>query len=295
MVLLLVLLFLVFIEVQFRISIRDLLSSETKFIHSVCLELIQKNYFSSPVAEGLVCGKPLRQFFLSSPWLESGLIHLLVVSGSHLSLLRRYLSKIHFNDLFIFLLLLIYSLACLFNPPIARSLFQFGLVLLLRYQVKYWPTHFIVLISGLITLLIDDKFISSVSLQMSWMAGLTLVFIEENIHEKINQHFMSPLLFFLLFLLTYTQLGLPSITIVVFALVMVPFLELILFPLALVTLISPPAMNLFDQIIQSLYFIIEQLEFQTLRPESQVSLITTHWIIIIFLHIYLWGLERAKT
>ena len=63
--------------------------------HSACLNLTQlKDANQESLVQALVCGKNIDSIQLKNTLIQSGLIHVLVVSGSHLNTLNHFLNII---------------------------------------------------------------------------------------------------------------------------------------------------------------------------------------------------------
>lgn len=106
---------------------------------------------------------------------QSGLYHLLVVSGGHLAffveLLRPFARK-KIGSILVLIFLITYSLMCGAQPPVIRALIQWVI-----YQQRnrigiYAHSGLITFYSGIICLSLSPAWIHSLSFWLSWMATL---------------------------------------------------------------------------------------------------------------------------
>jgi len=266
------------------------------FFHQSCLSRIPSESLANSDLKALVCGENFSARADSELYVSTGLIHLFVVSGTHLLLLEKFLGHFifhfhRFNKFLILLCLFIYVLMCDFNPPIVRSFVSLvGGFLLVKCQLN-WPSSFRILLVGLMTLLINPAWISSISLQLSWLAGL-VVSLQLTYFKKENFLWQQSLYFIFLFPILIF-LCVPSPFIILVNLFFAPMLELILFPLGLIVCIFPFTYVLFDRVIEVLNFILGLLEFKTTAQTflDNGILVSFGWLVILALHFCLHLLE----
>ncbi|MCC6138752.1 MAG: ComEC/Rec2 family competence protein [Bdellovibrionaceae bacterium] len=127
------------------------------------------------IYNGLVCGSRNIGGSTESLFISTGLYHLIVVSGSHLIFIETLLKKLPqrfqcINGILLFL----FSWMCLLNAPIGRALVSYSLHHASRKFFLFLRQDQIVLAAGLISLLVFPEWITSVSLQLSWMAALCM-------------------------------------------------------------------------------------------------------------------------
>lgn len=147
-------------------------------LHGVCRDLIK-----SPTWPGLqsafLCGTPLEQRSeIYKTFRITGLLHLIVVSGSHLGFIQNLVNPIFSKGSLRAGALMIsfatYAAVCLWDPPITRAAIFFA-VHLLNHKLKlnFSPVkrvHF----TGLICLILFPHWVNSYSLLLSWLAALAL-------------------------------------------------------------------------------------------------------------------------
>ncbi len=274
-----------------RFSAFEFANSATFLLHNACLQRLPFQAISLAEMQALVCGESFKAAKTSELYVASGLIHLFVVSGAHLILIEKMLLKffqrIKAASVVILPFLIVYALACNLNPPVTRSLIAIiaGLFTL-RHHLR-WPENYKIFVTGLLTLLFNPEWLTSVSLQLSWLAALvvsinSLYFFNKNILIKQSIFFftLAPLLAFF---------QMPNPITILMNLIFSPVLEFILFPLGLLVWIAPPIYIIFDWVIAVLRFFLQASEIQSFAPinfDSQ-NLIYVGWAVIFALQFYL--------
>lgn len=290
MAFILILIICVLTSALIRFSFLDYLQPTALLFHKICLSFSPTDVISSQELNALVCGHDFLSLADSQIYIVSGLIHLFVVSGSHLVLIERTLSKLG-RRLFIpteivHMILIIYIFVCNLNPPIVRS---YLFIIVLEISKKYFlqlKTHNALLAASLMGLALQPHWITSLSYQMSWIAGLTLIYIDE-IYKK-SHVLIKNFLFYLHFYLTMLFLGLPQLVTVLISTVLSPLLEYVLFPLAFLVFIWSDLGALFDFLIHSLKFCLSQFELTSLtRNFNAYIVVMTNWLLIFALHLFI--------
>lgn len=297
MLLVLLLIILLISSSSIRFSFFQIAQPFSEKAHSLCMSLIPERLTVTDSLSALVCGQNLDSFEKSNLYIQTGLIHLFVVSGSHLILMNVVLKKVFptieqksKSALYFlairWLLLVLYACACELNPPVTRSLFSLLLADSLLLKTKYWPRSYCLLLAGLGSLIFHPTWILSLSLQMSWLAAIAI---------EINQHIFkdtktvaTQLTFYSLFFLVFSLLGFPQISVIVCAYFFTPVLEWILFPLAFLCLPFPFLTSLFSFLENTLITALKSFEFYTTPSESQwPHYQILNWILIVVLHLVL--------
>lgn len=163
-------------------------------IQPYCINLFNQADYAS-LLQAFFCGQPLSEFYYIKTLQQSGVYHVLVVSGFHLSLVRKPINylALTFNKSLEFLLLTLYALLTGFNPPVVRSLIE--AIIPLKH-----PTLRI-LISWLGCLALSPLWILSPSLHLSLSARIAI---------ELSQPYRSPLALPLIIFLTLLPLILSS-------------------------------------------------------------------------------------
>lgn len=291
--------FLIIVQFHFRFSIITELHDVSLFLHNFCLAQIPNRPETRPTLSALVCGKNFENLSDAQIYSATGLIHLFVVSGSHLILLQKFLKKIirlhaqkQFTNLS-FIALLLYAAMCLFNPPVTRSLIFLFVSIQLYQRHQYWPKHYLLLLAGLITISLNYQWITSLSLQMSWLAALALEIFSEKF--KNFSLIFRQILFYSLFTVCFMGLGFPQFSTIVLCVLLTPILEYILFPFAILTVIFHPLEPLFAGLLRSLNTLLTSLEFTSRSSYLEIPTITfMNWVLIFLCH-YLLFMRRPRS
>lgn len=295
MFLIVLLSFLLFILTSSRISVFDRLQFLEKKLHVKCLSLLPEHSKSLPELKALVCGENFNQLQTSQIYISTGLIHLFVVSGAHLIVLKmiadfllsfceKFLSSRLRNTL-VLVLLSTYAGMCEFNPPVMRALFLIFLNSELIFSKIYWPTHFRILFAGLISLLFQPAWINSLSLQLSWLislGGIFNIYFFKDLHPLLQNIFQSLWIYpTLLFFQT------PSPFFILTNLIFSKLLDIFLFPLALLVGIFPFLICLFDPVVEFLKLILGKTEMTFLPTDlgHNPRLVFTNWGLIFLMHL----------
>jgi predicted membrane metal-binding protein len=292
MVLIVVFILLTYGFFAVRISLLDNFTFLSTPAHNFCLNLLPTNPQTQPALQALVCGHNFESLETSKLYLSSGLIHLFVVSGSHLILFERVLSSMFklwpfkYSTAVILCTLFLFCIVCELNPPVVRGFLGICLSLLLIRQHKHWPRDYIILITGLICLALNPQWITSLGLQMSWLAALAI-----HINERIlstRPGLLHQFTFYFLFIFSFSCLGFPNLTAILTSFFFSPVLEFILLPLAFLTIPFPFLDAVFEPLILSLNFLLSLMELNTsgLLTEFQETL-AINWSVILGLQLIL--------
>lgn len=141
--------------------------------HQICLEALPAGDFKS-LSAGLICGAPLPVEETTAQLRGMGMAHIIVVSGAHLLWLEHGYRKLT-PSTFHFLigpLLLIYCGVSLFQPPAVRSLFHWTASTVSERYGLNWSLENRLTISLLLSLMFQPAWSTSLSLMLSWLAGL---------------------------------------------------------------------------------------------------------------------------
>jgi hypothetical protein len=183
----LILVLLIFIEHLFSLSPAQLLSKFAVHFQEICIDFVPNVSANYLLAESSLCGTALRDQSWQSVLIETGLIHVAVVSGAHFLLIKNamqwLLAKLKCQNLQIWIqwpALTLYLLLSGFQPPAVRSFIQ-----LLFAEIIFCPPRlhsraismgnsWLILGSGLFCLVLVPSWINSYSLYLSWIASLVL-------------------------------------------------------------------------------------------------------------------------
>jgi predicted membrane metal-binding protein len=284
--------FLMITQFHIRFSIVSELQDMSLFLHNLCLLQIPNSSTTRATLSALVCGKNFERLSDTQIYSSTGLIHLFVVSGSHLILIQKFLTKI--SSLFtkkwpttlLMLFLMTYAAMCLFNPPVTRSFIFLFMTIVLHQKHQYWPKHYLLLLAGLLTLCLNYQWVTSLSLQMSWLAALVLEIYTEKF--KSFSFFFRQILFYGLFIVCFMGLGFPQFSTIVLCVLLTPVLEYILFPFAILTVIIHPLEPLFAGLLSVLNMFLSALEFSSRASYLEIPTVSfINWVLIFICHFLL--------
>jgi ComEC/Rec2-related protein len=299
MLIIVLLLFLSYILFQVRLSVFAELIYASKPLHQFCLNLLPSNPKTQATLQALVCGHNFESFEVAQVFTSSGLIHLFVVSGSHLLLIHKALDfilkkiAVTHSQKYVWCILFFYTAVCLFNPPVTRGFIGLVLFSYLKNTIKYWPTDFVLILVGLMCLLFSPTWVSSLSLQMSWLAALGINFYQRYLKNK--NRLIQQIPFYIFYSATFSALGFPQVSVIVIALIFTPVLEYILLPMAFLVLAFPCIDYLFEITIGSLVYILSYFELSVSRAVTPFeNTVLFNWLLIFSIH-FLLHFNRKKT
>lgn len=215
----------------------DLLNDIAHYGPSICLKLSPETVFA-PLYQALVCGTALPASEYQQLFLDTGLIHLMVVSGAHLAFLDKSMDR--WPEKPRWAVLFFYAWLTGFGPPIVRALVRRALGNFGHHQgLSPLQLDFV---ASLSTLLIRPDWVVSRSFLMSWMCSLALSFP------------FGPLPFrCFLFLYPFA----PGAPVAVFwNAVITPVIGNLLFPLCLASFLLHPLTALCDRLWEVFLFLL---------------------------------------
>lgn len=240
-------------------------------VHHACLTRLPTSEYRS-LLEALVCGAQLPSGTAADAFRKTGLLHLVVVSGSHLiwleAAMRYTLGRRRVANFIIISMLCLFALATRLQPPLVRA----GMALVLtgiNVRARYGWSHMqITALSGLFSLALFPEWVTSLSLLLSWTAALALA--AGSSHESIWQRQSRVYLCMLACLLPLT---LPHPLSVPLNVVVGPFLAFVLFPLSAVVWLVPvcepwaaPIFELTLRVLTTISRTIPEMATPPIRP-----------------------------
>ncbi|MFN7730125.1 MAG: ComEC/Rec2 family competence protein [Bdellovibrio sp.] len=180
------------------LNLLKLLAGFAQSMHEICLIKLSSSAHYD-VNAALFCGKSPTSHELRLLYIESGLFHLLVVSGSHLTFLEMALRKIlgaRLAKVLIPPVLLVFAFMSNWQPPVVRAFFEWAMRPALRSRQSRQSTERRVLESWLWCLALQPQWILSSSLHLSVAARIALVPKVKNevIRALVILIFLAPLL-----------------------------------------------------------------------------------------------------
>ncbi len=243
----------------------------------------------------LVCGADLPQGDLKDALRTTGLLHLIVVSGSHLIwleaalsglarlLIRRFLvNSAWVVGLFCVVGLSIFALAANLQPPVVRAAVSLSLSALSRAGGWQWSALQVAFLSGFVSIGLFPQWLQSFSLLFSWTAALALASLAPQTGIWRRQ-----IRVYLCMLVCLLPLSPPHPLSIAFNVVAGPLLGLFLFPASLLVCFAHPLTILMDPTLAaiegSIRFLAQLLPYEGTPVALPKS----------FLWAYLWSLNVA--
>ncbi len=228
--------FLVLIVFLFLPSISlGWLSPLTEVLHTWCLDRIAAHTSQIEIQSALICGERLPFGKIRKIFTDAGLIHLMVVSGAHLIFLEKnlnFLPQWPYKNLFTAFCLIFYSLVAELHPPIFRALISFFLSAFSKKFQLHWNSYWRVMFSGIICIILNPHWISSISLQLSWTGALAFSYSK---HSKL----MAQILSYMLILPLISQWTTIHPLSIGLNWILFPLISITLFPLSILSFIFP--------------------------------------------------------
>ncbi|MBE8163348.1 MAG: hypothetical protein HAW63_05110 [Bdellovibrionaceae bacterium] len=172
----------------------------SNYLHNFCLSFSKASPYEG-LYQSLSCGKKLPSHWYSL-FANSGLIHLIIISGLHISLIYRSLTHLQSKILLLpksitislnLFLLLLYTFMLNISAPALRAYFFQVIKLINNYGKLHWPSSYLVLLSVLLSLLFKPSLWASISLLLSWSAILIIYFLHQVLsHPLIPSVYKKP-------------------------------------------------------------------------------------------------------
>lgn len=176
----------------------------------------------------------------------------MVVSGAHLLFLERLWNKLplpFFKQTGLFLFLVFYALITHLHPPVVRSLFSFFLFQINRRFKLFWSQALITHLSGILCLFYSPQWIHSVSLHLSWLAGLAQTFSTSSIKRSLFTYII-------VFPIISQWQFLHPLTVLINWLA-APVIGFVLLPLSFMTVAFPFLQGFSDRVWEGMFFILK--------------------------------------
>lgn len=252
---------------------RTLLNRTTFWLNDKCVQ-----QFSSPttpelthqLGSALICGRSLPSGPLRSLFIDLGLYHVLVVSGSHLALITATLMFLFSPSSQVALpLLWIYSLATGLQAPVLRALFEWSL------RTPERPSWISQVLAVALCLVFQPDWVNSRSLFLSALARQCLAPANNPFWTALKiQFFLWPLLW---------DLQNPTVLSLVASTSLAFLIELVLFPILALYFLFP--FLTFEPLLQILVTLLQ--EIQSLFAGTRMALplkppqpIIIYWLMV---------------
>ena len=193
--------------------------SSALFMQSLCQESVAFFDSDSTTRSALLCGTPIESFSAKKVLQSTGLIHLFIISGSHVVFIFSLLEKVRAPRPWIYLLLFVLSLATGFQPPVVRAVLQFYLKHYQLHHRLHWKSDTTIGVTTGFCLLLFPNWWDSLSFHLSWMAALAFAIPLDRKVSFVKRIIFQQLFLFILLsplLLTFASAPLIGIPINIF-------------------------------------------------------------------------------
>lgn len=258
--------------------------------HEMCLQLAPSSHHQL-LYSALVCGSNLQNDSFSEALRSTSLLHIAIVSGSHLvlleSILRWLLPKQLSQFKSIFFLLLIFCLMTAWQPPAVRSLLTLLLQKLNQNYRLNWNGLQLTFFAGISTWCFFPQWYFSYSFLLSWGASLALCLVPQVAQLKFHQQWQVHLSVYVLLMPLLIPFGGSHPFSVLCNWWIGPLFSFLLFPLSLVAFLIPPLTLVTDFMwslsVQFISFIGAYVPQPDLSVETPISLLWFYLFFIQFL------------
>lgn len=276
-------LFLIFFNLV-KIDLSDSFAGTVTYLNNFCLSLVPDSEYRQ-VYEAIGCGKRISNIDLREILATTGLIHIFVVSGTHLSFFGKLIRKFKVPNFLEIILMTLYSMATSFNPPVVRAFLSF---LFKKFNNRFclaWPKDILVWHVSFFCLIIFNNWFDSFSFLLSWSAALGISL------AKGKSSLVKNVCIYLIMFPVLINISTPHPMVILINTMILPIFGLIFFPLTLLTLvlnfISPISDFLWKYFLLLLDFLSNEIPL--FKTDANLSykimfyyLITVHILLIIY-------------
>jgi ComEC/Rec2-related protein len=278
---------------------------------AVYCEILQKNcaeIFPETLSAAFVCGSEIADLDAEFLFRQSGLVHLMVVSGGHLQIIENFFAlfvpptwlKNRVGTLFLFFFFLSYTLLTGFQAPVVRAFF----LITGRFANHYWRWNWspfqIQTLTGIWVLILEPKWIFNFSFYLSWLASLGLVLAPWCFRNFRKTKFKHNILYF--WFSTFCVQALISFAFHNFSILALlmnaffaPILGLLLLPLSLLTLLWQKFSIFWSWLLAGLDWTLHTFGSSSVGEFPQTaSRWIGLWFFMAFLHGLFWACQRLR-
>lgn len=224
-------------------NLHETLGMVSEPFYQFCLAVSPQGEWG-PFYRALVCGASLPASEFLEALRQTSLLHLAIVSGSHLVLLEVILNKTLPGKIKTFLpvagLIFIYTLMTGWQPPAVRALATSGVQFVNRRYKFFWNSHQSTWLAGLLTWAFFPLWAHSYSFLLSWGASLGLSAVANLGRLRFHQQWKGHFVIYLMLLPLLIPFGGMSPFSILCNWLLGPVLSLLFFPMSLLTFLCPP-------------------------------------------------------
>ncbi len=274
---------------QIESSLQSFVTQLSAALQNKCALLSPTEFQNREWISAVVCGKTPAQNSEYRLLQMSGLLHLVVVSGSHLVFIEQILSiafeRFKWRIIVKTIVLTAFALLTGFQAPVVRALCS---QLLNHFQTSaklFWSPPAVTLFAGLITLMIAPAWWKSISLQLSWVASLALQIPTTN--ESWSRRIKQQLYIFVLMFPLLMQFAPSHPVSILYNLAAAPFLGVVMFPASAASMLFPGVLSFVDSMWSWFFSLLELSVPQggSLEPIKFGSLAFI-WVYVFGINIY---------
>ena len=277
-------LFLIFFNLV-KVDLSDSFTGVVTYLNNACLSLVPDSEYGE-VYEAIGCGKRISNIGLRQVLATTGLVHIFVVSGTHLSFFGKLLRRLKIPNFLEIILMAMYSMATSFNPPVVRAFLSFLFKKLNKRFCLAWPKDVLVWHVSFLCLIIFNQWFDSFSFLLSWSAALGISF-----SAKSKNLLVKNVCIYLVMFPVLMNISTPHPMVILINTVMLPIFGLVFFPLTLLTLalnfISPVTDFIWKYFLLLLDFLSNEIPL--FKSDVNLSyktmfyyLITLHIVFIVY-------------
>lgn len=300
MVLILIITTLLFLSQA--LSLQEKITHYSSILHHFCLHSLPNTVENLGSLEALVCGQNMQDPETQELLVQSSLIHIFIVSGSHFLFLRKIIAGIPILRRFPLSILFFYALVTRFQAPSVRALLFLTLTQVSESKKLFLAPVILVFLSALLSVAVFPHWLYSRSLLMSTLASLVITIMSEiwrKEKDTLPALFLtqSAVYFFMGFCLWgYSNLHPLSILLNI---ILGPLIGTLLFPLGFFVVLVPSCAFLFDMAVEALFWILKKnMELLGSVPHSSPISLFGQWSVffalLTFSHYILIYFKRRK-
>ncbi|MEN0058842.1 MAG: ComEC/Rec2 family competence protein [Bdellovibrio sp.] len=251
-----------------------------------CLERLPENLDHVSSLASLLCGEKIIDPTQKKTLIKTSLIHIFVVSGSHLLLWEKWMCFLRLPWALRGAFLCFYCLLVGWQAPAVRALLHLSSTVLLRTLRVHLPGDLKVLGSGLLCLILFPAWWQSLAFTMSWCASLALT-LPGLFRLRTSWQRLAFTQFAIYFLMSAPLWGLGSLhpLNILYNFFLAPAVSFVLLPLAVLTWLCPSLGGFFDQVMEIFFATLPALSEPIVFSQGQPPQAASLWLWIFIWHI----------
>lgn len=143
-------------------------------LQNLCNKTVNNVYALSETRTAILCGQKITASATQKTLQASGLIHLFIISGSHIVFLYQLFIYLNFPHWLVSLILILLTFVTGFQAPVVRACIQYFLNRYSKKNKLNLKPDTLVLFTTAFCLLLFPDWVNSPSFHLSWLASLAL-------------------------------------------------------------------------------------------------------------------------